>query len=366
MRFAAAAMVLVAHVYMLIWYADQQFAAEAVRGTAQRVAFTGVVFFFMLSGFVLAWSARADDTVWGFWRRRIVKIYPNHLVTAAAAVVLLVVAGQQLTAGQIVPNLLLVQSWIPDQGVYSGVNAVSWSLSVELFLYLSFPLLYRLVRRIPPRLLWPCALAAVAAVVALPLVVYAVVPGEPEWAGLGVSLLQYWVVYTLPASRLLEFVLGMLLARVVMEGRWNPGRYWIGLVLFPIGYVVALEVPFLVGISATMVVPLALLVLAAARADVTGSPSLLRRPSMVWLGEVSFALYMVHWLVVLNLYPVLDPGRTAGTAVKLAYSVMFLPLSLLVAAALYTCVERPLVRRWGGRSVRSRPSSRAAPADARS
>src|SRR5215469_15689462 len=49
---------------------------------------TGVSFFFVLSGFVLTWSARPRDTAAGFWRRRIARIYPVHLATAAAAMLL--------------------------------------------------------------------------------------------------------------------------------------------------------------------------------------------------------------------------------------------------------------------------------------
>src|SRR4051812_16969801 len=36
-------------------------------------------FFFMLSGFVLVWVTRPSETARMFWRRRAVKIFPNHL-----------------------------------------------------------------------------------------------------------------------------------------------------------------------------------------------------------------------------------------------------------------------------------------------
>ncbi|MFF3150535.1 acyltransferase family protein [Streptomyces sp. NPDC057927] len=47
---------------------------------------TGVSFFFLLSGFVLGWSARSDDRPTAFWRRRFARLYPVHLVTACIAV----------------------------------------------------------------------------------------------------------------------------------------------------------------------------------------------------------------------------------------------------------------------------------------
>ena len=347
MRFIAAFMVFASHLYMAVWYTGGDFATDAVPGVAMRIAFTGVSFFFILSGFVLTWSTRPGDTAWTFWRRRLVKIYPNHFVTFLCTLVLLIVTGKQLIAAQIIPNLFLVQSWIPVNEIYASVNGVSWSLAVEAFLYLCFPLVYRLVNRIPAHLLWWCAGAAAVAVIALPAVVMAMTPDEPKWAGLPVTMFQLWFVYTLPATRLLEFVLGILLARIVLEGRRNPVRFWHGAVLVPVGYVVAMNVPYLFGVSASLVVPVAVLILAAAKADIAGTTSVLRSRIMVWLGDTSFALYMVHMQVLIYLYPLLEPDGVAGVPARIWYSVVLFAVSLTLAWLLYTFVEHPLMRRWG-------------------
>lgn len=45
----------------------------------------GVMFFFVLSGFVLTWSAQAVSTSTFYWRR-FARIYPAHLVALALAV----------------------------------------------------------------------------------------------------------------------------------------------------------------------------------------------------------------------------------------------------------------------------------------
>jgi peptidoglycan/LPS O-acetylase OafA/YrhL len=42
--------------------------------------FLGMSFFLVLSGFVITWSSRPGEPVWSFPRRRVVKIYPNHIV----------------------------------------------------------------------------------------------------------------------------------------------------------------------------------------------------------------------------------------------------------------------------------------------
>src|SRR4051794_11942901 len=51
---------------------------------------SGVAFFFLLSGFVLTWSSRRDDTPRSFYWRRVARVVPNHVVTWLVALVLAV------------------------------------------------------------------------------------------------------------------------------------------------------------------------------------------------------------------------------------------------------------------------------------
>src|SRR5262249_9670208 len=83
-------------------------------------------FFFILSGFALTWSQRPTDTASRFWRRRIARIYPNHVATWLVALGLIVAHAGTVDPAVVVPNLFLVHAWVPDPKVFFGMNVVSW------------------------------------------------------------------------------------------------------------------------------------------------------------------------------------------------------------------------------------------------
>jgi peptidoglycan/LPS O-acetylase OafA/YrhL len=358
LRFVAAFLVFAFHATFLPSRYIGGGLGETLGDILAKAGFYGVCFFFVLSGFVLTWSARADDTAPRLWRRRLVKIYPNHLVTFVAAAVLMGIASQKIIADQAVENLFLVQSWVPDLATTNSMNGVSWSLSCEAFFYLSFPLLLLVVRRIPARHLWT-ALAAVAVLaVVLPLVAQYAIGGAklPGIASGQYSFEQIWFVYFFPPVRALEFVLGMLLARIVQTGHWPRVGLLPALAIAVGGYVVVSHLPYLFSVGGPAALPLVPLVAAAALADVGAKPTGgLRSRVLVRLGEVSFAFYMVHSLVVDYGYRWLVSHHTWSPAAGVGVTLVALALSLALAHALFSWVETPLVRRLS--TPRSRPTA---------
>ncbi|MFD4659801.1 acyltransferase family protein [Kitasatospora sp. NPDC058444] len=319
----------------------------------------GVAFFFILSGFILAWSARPHDAPRRFLRRRLVKLYPNHLVTFVLALVVFAGATGWETW---LPNILLVQTWSWDPAVSFGVNGPSWSLGCELFFYACFPLLYRWIRRIDPKHLWAWACGFAAAVMALPAFAYAALAGGPPMPGLPVNAVQSWFVYQLPPVRMLEFVLGMLLARIVLTDRWIGVRIHHALALCAVGYAAALNVPFLYTLSATWAIPVGLLIPAVAVADVRGHRSPFRGRVMTWLGEVSFAFYLLQASVLTGGAVHLADRRPFGWAAALGLCLLAWALTLALAHALYLLVERPAMKRWSRPRSAGRHDTRTAPA----
>ncbi|GAA4703492.1 hypothetical protein Prum_021140 [Phytohabitans rumicis] len=313
-------------------------------GLTAAIGEAALSLFFMLSGFVLAWSARPGDRAGRFYRRRLVKIYPNHVVVGAVCLVLLVVTGGVATAGTVLPSLFLVQAWVPSVPVLSGINGPSWSLSCELLFYLLFPVLLRLVGRIRPERLWWWVAGLGAGIASLPFLSL-LLPYEPTLFGLPVPFYRFWFAVFFPPVRVLDFVIGIVLARILAEGRWPAVRPRVVLAVLAGCWAVALALPVPFNFVGPFVVPVILILGTAAAWDADGRRSWMSSPLMVRLGDLSFPFYLLHW-------PVLHYGHMAvGTGswsppVAIAFLIAALATTVGLAWLLATLVERPAIRRW--------------------
>lgn len=263
----------------------------------------GVAFFIILSGFVM--SAGYSDRVLQpsfslkkFIHKRLSKIYPLHLA-GFLIWALLLSAADPTPAGPIITNLLLVQSWIPTRAYFFSCNSVSWYLSTLLFCYLAFP---TLSRRISTASTHTLTIAAT-----LTLAVYATLliltPG---------NLLQH-ILYICPATRILDFTLGMLLWHLYRHTRTHHRISKITshtklttlaqtIILTTLIATIALfsTIPTRLSLASYWWIPCGTLILALALTDTSASPitRLLKTRPMLWLGETSFALFIIHQPII--------------------------------------------------------------------
>ncbi|MYS36954.1 peptidoglycan/LPS O-acetylase OafA/YrhL [Streptomyces sp. KhCrAH-43] len=347
MRFLAALLVFAFHTTFQTRFIGGD-PGDALSDCFANAGFYGVTFFFVLSGFVLTWSARPAEGAPRVWRRRLVKIFPNHLVTFVAAAFLMAAGSEVFTTKGVLANLFLVQAWIPEIQVPNTMNAVSWSLSCELFFYLAFPFLLPVLERLSARRLWTVAGVLAALTVLVPAVSSWTVAGTPLpfIADGSLSFEQIWSVYFFPPVRAIEFVLGMIAARLVLTGALPRIGLLPAAVIAVGGYVLNSSVPYLYGVAGTGALWLAPLVVAAAQADVRETASPFRGRVLVRLGELSFAFYMVHGLVVTygHKWLVADENLSGAAAAALLLAALLTALAL--ALALYSWVEAPAVRRF--------------------
>lgn len=179
----------------------------------------GVGFFFVLSGFLLAWGYRPGTSVRLFYWRRAGRIWPAHLAASLLALVLLFWWGGRATdAFSVLASVLLVQTWFPGVTPTLPGNSVAWTLSVELFFYALFPLLVRGALALRTRTLLAVSAGSLAVMAAVNLWLLTHLSGAAaEW------------VMRHPLARLPEFGLGLAVALALRRGcvrRCGRGRWW--------------------------------------------------------------------------------------------------------------------------------------------
>jgi peptidoglycan/LPS O-acetylase OafA/YrhL len=325
---------------------------------------SGVTFFFVLSGFVLAWSARPSDDARGFYRRRFARIYPAYVVALAlgAAALALSEGAGHVRDAWLTPVLL--QAWVPNSDWYFAALVPAWSLSCEAFFSLVFPPVRRRLAHGSTRTLAWVGTACVGMPVALALTAMA-------WGGVGGASLSdnsvwVWLTVYCPLTRLPEFVLGMALALALRRGALPrvgllPAAGASAAVVLACG-----AVPSVLGVVALPLVPFALLIVAAAQSDLRASSrSVLRHRLLVGLGGISYCFYLVHHVFVARL---LEPG--IGGLGGWAAFALALAGALVTAWVLHVLVERPLERRlrgpWRATSAAPSDTSRLRPSARRS
>ncbi|MDA3647017.1 acyltransferase [Saccharopolyspora indica] len=356
LRALAAFAVFAGHGVSLALFADQS-VQQGYGFVASNLGIWGVTCFFVLSGFVLTWSSSAGDRAPDFLRRRLVKVFPNHVVVFAAAVVILLVSGAAIDPGAAVATLFLVQAWSPDSAVLlNSINGVTWSLSAELLFYVLFPVLIRPVRRIPVQRLWFAFAVVAVLAMSLPYLARIALPDQPmsifsettPWP-------RQWAVEFFPPGRLLEFVAGMLLARIVRDGRWIGLPVWPVVACLAVLYAATLNISMVDGYHSISLVPFGLIIAGLAAADTAGRRGWLGGRAMVWLGGVSYAFFVVHLLALRSVHALLQgewgiSGAYTRTTFGPVGGIVFLLVGLLVcillAWALTVFVERPAMRRW--------------------
>jgi len=317
--------------------------ADSAEWLLSKAGYVGVSFFFVLSGFVITWSSKPGEAPTAFWRRRFLKIFPNHLVMWALAMLTFAAAITRPLGW--LPNLFLLHSFFPQGDVYVSVNPPAWTLCSELLFYLLFPVLILGLRRIAPARLWWWAGGMVLAMIAVQVINLLLIPDSPKSPITPVSVTQFWFGYIFPVPRMFEFVLGAIVALIVLAGRWVPIKIWQALALCAAGYAAALALPFVWGFSIATVFGITALIGAVAVADLQGTSRFLATRTMRWLGDVSFGFYLCQGVVVFY-GRILTGEHTYGTPMALLVVAGFFAATLLAGWALFALVERPMMNRW--------------------
>jgi peptidoglycan/LPS O-acetylase OafA/YrhL len=311
-----------------------------------------VLLFFVLSGFVLslAWSD-ARQRVWRYLVARALRLYPLAWAASAIALVSISLLGGSSRSGSALWVSLMLHSRLPSAPHLfamiwpfgtMGIDGPMWSLEQELRLSLLLPVLVWGARRVPAWLLTLCACSLIIE------------------ATMRTSDLSSWA-WT-PAA-VGSFVLGIQMAghRSRLNQWWRglgtPTRFVVG-----VAVLVSFWIPDWANTSPLVqtylknLLPTAGACALIIAAQNGGLRQRLRSRPVVWLGRISYSLYLIH-VVVLRLLVQIAPAGVPA----LALAPVGIVLSLALAEVLQRTVEKPGIQLGRRLKRASRPQAIPAP-----
>lgn len=314
-------------------------------GNALPGGYLGVDIFFVISGFLITQIIRREIlagqfTLTGFYERRVRRIVPALLVVlafCALVAVLILLPSDLVRFGEALLATLAFganfYAWL-DTGYFSPLAAQkpllhTWSLGVEEQFYIVFPLLLLWLARRWPRLALPVICAITLASFGLDLfarhsnshvAAFFLLPTRAWELGAGAIVALTPLQVSIPSRALRTFYSALGLVAIVValmapEGAQPP----------------IYQAVFAVAGTA--------LLLRFGQLERTLVTRLLGIAPLVWLGLISYSLYLWHWpLIVFAKYWLvreLRPAEIAGLGV----------LMLAVATLSWRFVEQPFRRR---------------------
>jgi peptidoglycan/LPS O-acetylase OafA/YrhL len=366
LRFIAAGTVLFSHGYFYILLSEQNSNITAYNAPFVALANIGMTLFFVLSGFVIHYNYGSSVSLSGgvraFFVARFARLYPLFLLVFVISTVeaFRSADGKVDNLGPIPLYLTFTQSWwfwvFGDRAAseaYSNATGLMWSLSTEAFFYVSYPLLAPLLRRLTGTrlVIVGCIVALIGASLAFELTEYrgylnnwaALYSGNPQAA----NHFSHWLIYNSPWIRIFEFLIGAVTAQFVMTTRVEPERAMVAgsmaLAVIAVAYVycnVSL-LPLSGSITTCVAGAFGVLMGASAVRGQVFSRALSNR-WMVFGGEASYSLYLLHYWVMHNLGHRLADNQPLVTRFMLFVILML--VAVAVARISYLIYERPMIR----------------------
>jgi peptidoglycan/LPS O-acetylase OafA/YrhL len=270
---------------------------------------SGVTFFFVLSGFIMAYTYRDKfqsldgNELKSFYIKRLSKVYPLHVLTFLISIPLMYATNFETNFPSALLNVFLMQSYFPIGGQIFAFNALSWFLSDIVIFYLATPFLIFGLHKIRARenttLLWTTLILVFIGETSLAYMV----KDHMEMYSVG-----WWFIYISPWARIFDYAAGLISGLIFVSIQKNPqtnasrvGYSFLeiaALVIFAAAVYSYRYLPFRSFKIGTYYIPFSIFLIFIYSFQKGWISWLLSRNILVHLGGLSFTFYMCHQLMI--------------------------------------------------------------------
>ena len=314
-------------------------------------AYVFVGFFFLISGFVMGYNY-ADRPALAkkkFYLKRVARVYPTYLLVLLLSIPFVMAEWKAHTHGDFLLGMVLtplaLQGWLPSLATFW--NTVGWTVPAEFFLYALFPFLLVFIEtranalRTPLRIV--AAILALWAIGILPHIAYWLTnpdhlpgPATRFTYAIGLRFIKYN-----PVMYVCSFTAGILLARLHALLVLTPARRALvavaALTVLALFFTVGVQrIPYVI-VHGALLLPVfsALLIGLAGQNPVA---SVFAWKPIMWLGETTLALYLLHFngYILIHLYKLPERMHVAQYDPWISFAFI-----MLLAVLVMKFYERP-------------------------
>lgn len=306
--------------YVFLFHCNLRYKAE-VSEWLQSVIGNGAIgmsFFFVLSGFVMAWASRKGIKE-NYYRSRVARIFPAYFIMGLISIPFLFEYNLKQAITYILLFLTTAQSWFPDS--FSQWNfGGSWSVSTEIFFYLVFPFLLPLIKKIP---ILSLSIAIIISSIIIPTSM--ILTNSADFP-------RYYVS---PVHRLPEFVAGVALGCIFAQG-FRFTRFNNSLLVLAIALLLFISPTNNIGWMQNNYITLpATCIVVYYLASAAINKNIITLP-LIYLGKISYSFYLMQLPIMIYITKYHDTLASFPTWFIWTFLAL---INLVMASACYHFVE---------------------------
>ena len=320
-----------------------------------HLGYLGVPFFFSLSGFILSYNYDKDITYSRFIIKRIARIYPIHLLMLFICFFTTLIIGNPIagyisTISGTVLNIILVHGWIPEHpNIRQAWNGVSWTLSCEFLFYILSPIIFYYIINLKLNYI------LLTLIITWSIITFISILADIS----NNNALNDFLWYS-PFVHIVGFVAGATLAHAIKQTQFvniifKLKSFTPYILLYIITFVIIYNKLKFNEASTTSLLayPLFLILISTvALFDLHNIKTILRNKILIYLGEISFCIYMVHaWLLgifkilivyIVNYFKFTFINESNFHIFNFAFLILFIVFCCIISIAFNHLFEKPM------------------------